>query len=168
MKNNANGMITINKKKIKFKNGIGYIEKDYGTSFPSSYIWLKGNNFKDKNMSFMFSKAIIPFKLFKFDGFICSLLIGEKEYRFATYNGAKILVCDIADSSAHIIIKKGKYILKIKASYEKGQNLIAPIKGKMKKDIVESVIGHIRLILKKDDQVIVDDKSYNCGIEVVR
>lgn len=32
MKSSANGLININDKEIKFNNGIGYIEKDWGYS----------------------------------------------------------------------------------------------------------------------------------------
>jgi len=63
MKNKANGFININNQKIKFKNNIGYIEKEWGSSFPKTYIWCQGNNFKKSNTSFMLSIANIPFKI---------------------------------------------------------------------------------------------------------
>ena len=66
MKNNINGTIAINNKKINFNNGIGYIEKDWGCSFPKSYIWCQGNDFENQNASFMLSIANIPFKMFEF------------------------------------------------------------------------------------------------------
>ncbi|CAG8565531.1 14480_t:CDS:2, partial [Racocetra fulgida] len=43
-----------NSKKIGFENGYGYIEKDWGTNFPQSYIWAQTNNFiNDKGSSLL-------------------------------------------------------------------------------------------------------------------
>lgn len=61
MKNNANGHININDNMLNFDNGIGYIEKDWGCSFPKKYIWCQGNNFQNPTTSFMLSIADIPF-----------------------------------------------------------------------------------------------------------
>ena len=66
MKNKINGEIVINDSVINFNGGIGYIEKDYGCSFPKSYIWCQGNSFKNSDTSFMLSIANIPFKIFNF------------------------------------------------------------------------------------------------------
>ena len=77
VKNNINGSININNKKIIFNNGYGYIEKDWGYSFPKSYIWTEGIDFKNSNASFMLSSAEIPFKISKFNGIICVLKINN-------------------------------------------------------------------------------------------
>jgi len=66
MQNTINGYININNETISFDNHRGYIEKDWGCSFPKSYIWCQGNNFQKRDASFMFSIADIPFKLFTF------------------------------------------------------------------------------------------------------
>jgi len=50
MKSIANGFININNKEIIFNNDTSYIEKDWGISFPKSYIWCQGNDFKNKNI----------------------------------------------------------------------------------------------------------------------
>ena len=84
MKNTIQGSININNKEINFNNGIGYIEKDWGCSFPKSYIWCQGNNFKEANASFMISIADVPFKCFSFKGVICIFKIDNKEYKFTT------------------------------------------------------------------------------------
>lgn len=168
MKSKVNGFITINDKKLEFGDGNGYIEKDWGYSFPKKYIWCQGNNFKNKNASFMISVADIPFKLFHFTGFICTLLIDNKEYRFSTYNNAKIIKYDVSDNLLDIEIKKGTYTLKIKSKYTDGLKLIAPVKGKMEKDIIESISENIKIILKRKNKIIFYDTSYNCGVEIVQ
>jgi len=167
MKSKADGLISINYKKIKFDGDVGYIEKDWGCSFPKSYIWCQGNNFKKKDVSFMLSIADIPFKAFHFEGNICVLIVDDKEYRFATYNNAKLLKYEVNDNLMEIILKKGHYYLEIKSENTKGLKLIAPVKGKMDKDILESISSTINVTLKKDDKIIFSDTSVNCGLEIV-
>ncbi len=167
MQNTINGYIKINDEINYFNNDKGYIEKDWGCSFPKSYIWCQGNNFENINASFMLSIADIPFKLFTFKGFICVLLIDNKEYKFTTYNNAKILECDIKDNSFNITFKKGIYSFNIRSKYNKGMKLIAPVKGKMQKNIYESICTSVTITLKKKDEIIYCDTSSMCGVEIV-
>lgn len=97
MQHTINGFVNVNNQTIHFDNDIGYIEKDWGCSFPKSYIWCQGNHFQKTNASFMFSIADIPFKLFTFKGLICVLLVNNEEFKFTTYNNAKVIECDIKE-----------------------------------------------------------------------
>lgn len=167
MKNKINGSLKINDNEILFDDGMGYIEKDFGCSFPKFYVWCQGNNFKNKGASFMISIANIPFKIFNFNGLICSLIIDEKEYRFATYNNSKIIKFDVDKNSINILLKKGHYYLNIKSLYSDGLKLIAPINGGMNKEIFESITEVIDITLMVDDKIIFNDTSKNCGLEIV-
>ncbi len=168
MQNTNNGLIKINNEEIYFNNNRSYIEKDWGCSFPKSYIWCQGNNFQKTNASFMFSIADIPFKLFSFKGLICVLLIENTEFKFTTYNNAKILECDIKEDMFNITFKKDVYTLNIKSKYDKGLKLAAPVKGKMTKDIFESIATTVTVTLKKGKEVILCDTSNMCGLEIVK
>lgn len=167
MKATAHGLININNNKIVFNNGIGYIEKDWGFSFPQSYIWCQGNNFQNSSACFMLSIADIPFKCFHFQGIICSLIIDNNEFRFATYNNAKLVKYNVDNNSLNITLKKGCYFLNINSKYSEGLKLFAPVKGKMKKDILESISASITVTLQKDNTIIFSDTSINCGLEIV-
>ena len=90
MKSKADGEISINNHKISFDNDIGYIEKDWGCSFPKSYIWCQGNDFKSSDVSFMLSIADIPFKFLHFKGIICDLIIDNSEFKFTTCNNVTL------------------------------------------------------------------------------
>lgn len=168
MQNRINGSININNSIISFKNDIGYIEKDWGCSFPKSYIWCQGNNFKKSNTSFMLSIADIPFKLFTFRGIICVLLIDNKEFKFTTYNNAKLIEYDVRDHLLNITLKKGSYLLNMQSKYDGGLKLFAPVKGKMEKDIFESITSLVTITLKKENDIIFSDTSTNCGLEIVQ
>ena len=166
--NTTNGLININNTVINFENDMGYIEKDWGISFPKSYIWCQGNSFSDSNASFMLSIADIPFKLFDFRGFICSLILDNKEYKFTTYNNAKLIKCNVTDNFVDITLKRGSYLLNIHSSYNIGHKLSAPVKGKMEKVIFESISSCVSVTLQKNNSVVFSDTSKNCGLEVVQ
>lgn len=167
MKCKAKGAISINDEKIKFSNGVGYIEKDWGCSFPKSYIWQQANTFSKSNASFMLSIADVPLKKLRIQGLICSLIVGHKEYRFATYNHTKIIKCEIENNTLNIILKKGKYLLQSETKIGDGLKLIAPVDGKMQKDIIESISATIHITLKHNNKIIFSDTSKNCGLEIV-
>lgn len=149
MRNNIRGVIHINNKNIKFHDGIGYIEKDWGSSFPKTYLWCQANCFKHQKVNFMFSKADIPFKLFHFQGFICVLIVDNKEYKFTTYNKSKLITCEINDDFINIVIKKGNLELNIQSFPKNGHKLSAPVNGKMCKVILETISATILITLKK-------------------
>lgn len=167
MKNTTNGFININDKIINLNNSTGYIEKDWGCSFPKRYIWCQANNFYKENSSFMLAIADIPFGLFDFRGIICDLITDKSEYKFATYNNTKILEYIINDKYIIINLKKKNYYLNLKIIYDKGKKLSAPVKGKMAKDIFESISSTIKVTLIKDNKIIFSDTSKNCGLEIV-
>lgn len=167
MQNRIDGLININIHEIKFNNSIGYIEKDWGCSFLKYYIWCQGNNFQKSEASFMLLIADIPFKLFNFRGVICVLIIDKKEFKFTIYNNNKIVEYIVNSKTANITLKKGDYHLNIKLDYDKGLKLSAPVKGKMEKDIFESISSAITVTLKKNNIVIFSDTSTNRGLEIV-
>lgn len=168
MKTRADGLIYVNNDEMKFDNGIGYMEKDWGCSFPKSYIWCQGNNFQNSNASFMLSIADVPFKAFCFKGIICSLILNSTEFRFATYNNAKLVRYDVNDDFFNIVLKQGAYYLDISSKCITGLKLLAPVKGRMKKDIFESISASISVTLKNNKEVLFSDISTNCGLEIVK
>ena len=167
MKATTSGNLKLNSKTINFDNGMAYIEKDWGSSFPQKYLWCQANEFSTTNSSFMLSIASIPFKLFKFQGFICTLIANGKEYRFATYNYTKIIKYKITKNFVDVVLKKGKYLLYIQIKKEQINPLYAPIKGKMEKRIYESLNAITKIKLKYNNKVVFSDVSNNCGLEIV-
>jgi hypothetical protein len=161
MKHLVNGKVKIDDETYIFNNDIGYIESDFGKSFPYNYTWIQCNDF-NKEASFFFSKATIPFLGFKFQGFICSLISKNKEYRFSTYNFSKIREFD----KDYISIKKGKYKLKIYIRPKLSQKLLAPVKGNMNREVFECLDGVCDIVLfrKNIKQLIINGK--NTGVEM--
>ena len=78
------GSLRINGESVDFNGGKGYIEKDWGSSFPKRYIWLQSNHFSREG-SLFFSWADIPMLGTMFHGYIAHLYYAGEHHRFATY-----------------------------------------------------------------------------------
>ena len=133
MRHTLFGEVVLNGKTIDFSGGLGYIEMDAGRSFPKSYIWVQSNDFKEPCSVFA-SVATIPFLFFHFVGTIALVLYEGREYRFATYLGAKVLAC----TENQIVLKQGKQQLEIWLRPDAGLKLAAPDKGDMSRTILEN------------------------------
>lgn len=125
------GEIKVNNHFFKFEKGMGYIEGDCGRSFPKKYIWTQCCS---RNNSLMLSVADIPFLGFHFIGIIGVVLLNGKEYRIATYLGAKIK--QIGKNS--VTVKQGRFEFTAKLLKKKAQPLAAPTNGNMCRTIHES------------------------------
>ena len=88
MRHSVSGTVYINKQKFSFQNAWGYWEGDRGRSFPKEYAWTQCS-FSDGSL--MLSVADIPMAGFRFTGVICIVLWKGKEYRLATYLGARVV-----------------------------------------------------------------------------
>lgn len=162
------GSLEINGELVSFEGGKGYIEKDWGKSFPRAYVWLQTNHFKDKNTSLMFSYADIPFLGFYFKGLICNLYYNNKEYRFATYNFSKVKVEEISLKRAFYVLKKGKLTLKIEAIQQDQIDLASPINGAMDHTIKEGLSGEVKIQLYEGKKLIYEDTGIEAGIEIMK
>lgn len=168
MKHALTGHLTIDNKLIDFTDGRGYIEKDWGTSFPKEYIWLHSNHFNNKTASLFFSVAHIPFHFTEFEGFICNFILENREYRFATYNRSQCQIKQITNDYVHIRLENKKARLEIKAKVLEQGELIAPVKGTMKKAIKEGISGILSIELEdKETGKIFKDIGKNAGVEIV-
>lgn len=132
MQHSIRGWLSINGKVYHAVNGIGYIEGDSGFSFPKNYLWTQCHF--DKG-SIMLSVAEIPLCGFCFRGIIGIVIINGKEYRIATYLGARV-----EKLGSHMLaVRQGKYILSVKLLEADAKELQAPIMGQMTRTIQESV-----------------------------
>ena len=131
MRHFVEGKITVNGRQLDFQNGLGYIEGDSGYSFPNQYIWTQC---LFENGSLMLSVADIPLLGFHFTGIIGVVLIDGKEYRIATYLGAKIR--HIGDNT--VIVSQGNYEITAKLIKKNAHPLYAPVNGTMNRIIHES------------------------------
>lgn len=166
--NQTTGKVLVNDDIYIFTKDKGYIEKDWGKSFPSSYIWMQSNNFTNPDLSLFLSIAKIPWLENSFTGFIIGLNTKDKFYKFATYSGAKISKLELIDNNFNIIIQDKNYKLEINAIKTNGGELNAPYFGTMANRINESINSSINIkLFKKDNVLIFEDNTNFAGIEFV-
>jgi tocopherol cyclase len=162
------GYISVNNSTTDFKNGKGYIEKDWGTSFPETWIWIQANNFTDRGTSLQFSVAKIPWLGKFFIGFIAFLYYNNRFHLFCTYNHSDISEISHSENSLDLVITNKNYKLRIHAKKSTFGVLRAPVSGKMSRRIKESVDSEVNLsLLDKNDNLLYSDKSKRAGLEII-
>jgi tocopherol cyclase len=162
------GALVINNKLTDFDGGKGYIEKDWGRSFPEWYLWIQANNFSDAGTSFCFSVAKIPWVGKYFIGFISFLYLGGKFYLFSTYNGASLRELSRNADSVFIEVSNGMYCLKIRTEISHSGELRAPVQGMMKRRIREGMDSVVHLELSEPgSSILYTDTSRRAGFEVI-
>lgn len=180
------GQLRINEEEYDFSGGTGYVEKDYGSSFPRNYTWTQCSDWTGKqDCSLMVSAADIPLGPFHFKGCICAVWYQGKEYRLATYLGAVI----VTDKPEELVIKQGKYKLSVKRlggsgdaggkeSESKddvvkleertdGHALRAPFKGDMSRMIKENIACKVHYCFVAGKKVVFDFISDRASYESV-
>ena len=162
MHHKLSGSLEINGKAYDFENGTGYIEKDSGYSFPKRYAWVQSNDFSEK-CSIMAAVADIPFFLLHFEGIICAIYYKGKEYRLATYNGAKVIECN----SKKIKIANKDLCLEIYVAEYKSHSLLAPKSGKMSNTIKEAPSCNARFKFFQNNTLVFDMESDKSSCEFV-
>lgn len=157
------GTIVINGKRFDFRDGLGYIEKDRGHSFPTSYLWTQCSFKKPSVGSIMASVAELPLLSTTFVGCICAIWYRGKEYRIATYLGGKI----VSYSKKGFSVIQGKYLLEVTVMKHQPHSLQAPRKGAMRRWIKESVACKVRYRLYEDGKLLFEIISNKAGYEHV-
>lgn len=130
MRHSVDGTLSVNGTPYAFWNAIGYMEGDRGYSFPSKYAWTQCS-FPDGAL--MLSIADIPFCRFHFTGIIGIVLLHGKEYRLATYLGAKVVKIETGE----IIVRQGRFVLTVRLQGQSSHPLRAPVSGAMVRTIHE-------------------------------
>ncbi len=158
MNHRVDGVLSVNGMDIVFENGRCYLEGDRGHSFPREYLWTQccfdcG--------SVMVSVADIPFCGLRFTGVISVIHYLGKEYRIATYLGARAV--EIRNGGA--VIRQGRKTLTVRRLEDKTQPLAAPVGGKMKRTIRESAACRCYYHLQEKGKTIFEFTSDRAAFE---
>ena len=166
MSHTLQGSLDLNGTEVDFSGGTGYIEKDWGTSFPQSYLWTQGcfpSPEDNRPCSVMLSVAHIPFLGFSFTGCISAIWYEGREYRLATYKGVRIL----RYTKTEVILEQKQYQLHVKLLSPAPRPLKAPAKGDMTRTIHESAACSVRYLFTANEETVFDvtleDASFEYG-----
>ncbi|MBK7133272.1 MAG: hypothetical protein IPH69_10755 [Bacteroidales bacterium] len=162
------GSISAEDTVIDFTGGKGYIEKDWGTSFPEAWIWMQSNNFSNSGTSFTFSVAKIPWIGKFFIGFISFLFYNREFIVFSTYNKSSLTDLVHDENSVSMTLRNKKFILKVRAVKKTFGELKAPASGNMSRRIKESVDSDLTLTLYDlNNNILYSDTGKRAGLEVI-
>lgn len=168
IQHNIIGHLKINRKSVDFTSGIGYIEKDWGTDMPKSWIWYQCNHFQPDDVSVSVSIANIPFLWGSFTGFIALFRYKERIFMFTTYSGAKISKLYYSGNRLRIGFKEFRYKLDMQITFTEGATIKAPVNGQMCRNISESMDAIVRLrFTDKSGRVLYEGIGTNGGLEIV-
>lgn len=162
------GKMSFNGDQIDFDDGRGYIEKDWGTSFPESWIWIQSNNFDDPAVSFMLSIAKIPWMGRFFIGLISFLYLNNTFYMFSTYNRSSFSDVRNDDELLEITLKNSSNKLKISVIKNSFGDLAAPVLGEMNRRIKESIDSELQIkLFNRRGDTIYTGTGKNVGLEII-
>lgn len=154
----VDGCLTLNGRDYRFRNDAGYWEGDRGVSFPRRYLWTHG---AWQDNSIMLSVAEIPYAGLRFTGCIAAVLYRGREYRLATYRGARVVAAD-ADSVA---LCQGGLRLEARLLAGAPLPLAAPERGAMRRVIEESAACAVRYRLWQRGETVFDVVCSRAGFE---
>jgi hypothetical protein len=161
------GELMLDGRRLDFTDGRGYIEKDWGKSFPAGYVWMQTNHFGTLGTSFVGSIAVIPWLGSHFIGSIIGLWHAGTLHRFATYTGAKTTHLHITDSTVEWVVKDRRQQLAITAQRAQGGLLLGPTRENMSDRVGETMLATVHLKLTTaDGRTLLDDIGRHAGLEV--
>ena len=168
MDHHIDGILELEGETVDFTDGRGYIEKDWGKSFPSAYFWMQTNHFSQPGISLIASVAKIPWMGSSFIGFIAGIWLHDRLIQFTTYNGSRLVQSFADQLQVTLVFENRNHRLEILAHREKSTLLASPILGLMDGRIEESMTSliDVKLFDKKSHTILFCDTGRNAGLEV--
>lgn len=162
------GSLSINGANVDFTGGKVYIEKNWGSSFPKSWLWIQSNSFKSRKASVTCSVGTIPFPIKDFTGFLIGVTLENEFYSFTTINNSKINIQNFGEDIALTATKKNlKLTLKTYTNPKDFVVLKAPNKGSMTSTVKETINAQVYMLLEdtKTNKKIFEDIGLSTGVE---
>ena len=155
------GTLTLNGAAMDFTGGTGYVETDRGRSLPSAYLWTQCAWRETRCSSLMLSIADIPLAAGSFTGCICAVLHQGREYRLATYQGARVERW----SGGGALIRQGRYRLEAEVLEGRGHPLRAPVEGGMGRISYERLSAKVRYRFWKENALLFEHTDAHASFE---
>lgn len=158
MKHTVRGTVYINGTAYSFDGADGYWEGDRGRSFPRDYIWTQCSFPRG---ALMLSVADVPIAGRHLQGIIGIVLLDGREYRLATYLGAR--AARIRNGLVRVC--QGSLELEAGLLEKTGKPLKAPTEGDMVRAIHESAACKAKYCFRKDGCKILDFETDRASFE---
>lgn len=143
------GSLEIDGRRTDYSGGRGYVEKDWGRSFPAGYVWAHSNHFDRAGVCLTAAVAIIPWLTGAFRGFIIGFLVDGELHRFTTYTGSVLERLDMTDTHLHLVIRNRTHRLEVDARKTDGATLYAPYEKQMIARVAETMTSEVDVRLTR-------------------
>lgn len=164
----VDGVISIDGDEHVFRGGRGYIEKDWGKSFPSSWIWMQSNGFSELGASLMLSTAVIPWLSSSFIGHLAVIRFNNRTINLSTYRGGSITRLEKSEDGVFICVQTKGYVLEVNAIHGDSVSLKSPVKGLMTGRTIESLNSRLEVsVTTKKGDVLFSDIGLDAGLEIM-
>lgn len=161
------GSLEIGGKFIDFSHGKVYIEKNWGRSFPKSWVWVQANSFGE-DASITCSIGTVPFIRGSFSGFLVGLQLKNKFFSFTSINKSKMNI-EREDGDVRLEFLREDYSLTLKTKSEKDKFIkcMGPKGDNMIPLVDETLLGSVEMELMdlKNNITLYKGTSPCAGIE---
>jgi hypothetical protein len=165
----VSGNATIENTQLEFTDDAGYIDKNWGKSFPKKYIWGHVAGFEKENIAIQFAQGSPSWLFWNVPVHLGFLRLNDNIYTFNSWKGGKMTMINVGHKEVYIRSRK----FKIHLTFKKGSELKlkAPINGKVEDNIVESagietkVLIHERKLFSKD-KLVINETVFNSTLEI--
>lgn len=140
----VNGRLYLGSEPIEIRDGRLYAEKNWGRSFPSSYVWMQG--IIGEQAGFSCSVGQVPLGRCGFEGMVACVYDGGDFYEFHSLKGARHSL-QVGQNSARLEAVSGRYVLRLQAVGGYPLTLPAPLFGDMSLRILERLDARADLSL---------------------
>ncbi len=154
----VSGQLSVNGQPYVFEKGRCYAEGDRGRSFPREYLWTHCF-FPDG--SIMLSAADVPLGVTHILGIIGVVHYRGKEYRLATYLGARA----VGIRQGEVFIRQGRNTLVVRQLEHKGHPLSAPQAGQMSRTIHETAACRAYYHFRSNGKTVFEFESDQASFE---
>lgn len=162
------GSLCIQGKTISFDRGKVYIEKNWGRSFPKSWIWVQCNHFSKGDGALSCSIGHIPFLCTSFRGFLVGFNYRHQFISFTTINKSTIAI-EKNGTDVTILLRRKEFelIISTKTNPFKFVTCFGPSGTEMIPLVDENLMGtvRVRLVDWKNHRVLFEDDGICTGIE---
>ncbi len=161
------GSLSINGSEIDFTGGRGYLEKDWGRSFPKAYYWMQCNHFSTPGTSVKASVASVDWMGNEFIGIIAGVWHENKLHQFTTYNFTRLKRSVSSNNRIELHLQNAGYDLHLHAEIQDTTELISPIEGLMEGKVNESMTStlDVELIERNTNTVLFRDLGRNAAVD---
>lgn len=164
LRSTVQGFIAQHGAKTAIRQGLGYIEKDYGVSFPSGYVWAHGCT---KEAMFVVALAMVPFeKNTERLGFFAVLQVKDHIYRFSSYQLGTVRRFSHYQSKVYIELEQCLTQVSFHMEYQDSCMLKAPKHGGMDEVVEESLHCKAIVVMERRGTILFDEVFEKATSEV--